>query len=48
MNVHVRLDSRVLDHDRVLQHLTASPDRIGDLANAALVLTQFEHRYVYG
>jgi hypothetical protein len=25
---------------RVLQHVTASPNRIGDLANAALVLTQ--------
>jgi hypothetical protein len=33
---------------RVLQHVTASPNTIGDLANAALVLTQFEHRYVYG
>jgi hypothetical protein len=33
---------------RVLQHVTASPNRIGDLANAALVLTQFEHRYVHG
>lgn len=33
---------------RVLQHVTASPNRISDLANAALVLTQFEHRSVYG
>jgi DDE superfamily endonuclease len=33
---------------RVLRHVTASPNRIGDLANAALVLTQFEHRYVNG
>jgi hypothetical protein len=31
---------------RVLQHVTASPSRIGDLANAALVLTHFEHRYL--
>jgi hypothetical protein len=31
---------------RVLQHITASPSRIGDLAKAALVLTQFEHRYI--
>ena len=33
---------------RVLRHVTASPNRIGDLANVALVLTQFGHRYVYG
>jgi hypothetical protein len=33
---------------RVLQHVTASPNRIGDLANAALVLTQFEHHYICG
>jgi hypothetical protein len=31
---------------RALQHVTASPSRIGDLARAALVLTQFEHRYL--
>jgi DDE superfamily endonuclease len=31
---------------RVLQHVTTSPNRISDLANAALVLTQFEHRYL--
>ncbi|WP_433469318.1 transposase family protein [Spirillospora sp. CA-128828] len=28
---------------RVLQHITASPSKIGDIANAALVLTHFEH-----
>lgn len=31
---------------RILQHVTASPSRIGDLAKAALVLTHFEHRYI--
>ena len=31
---------------RVLQHVTASPGRIGDIANAALVLTHFEHGYL--
>lgn len=31
---------------RVLRRVTASPSRIGHLANAALVLTQFEHRYL--
>jgi hypothetical protein len=31
---------------RVLQHVTACPKRISDIANAALVLTHFEHRYV--
>ncbi|MEV4139364.1 transposase family protein [Dactylosporangium sp. NPDC049742] len=31
---------------RALQHVTASPSRIGDLAKAALVLTHFEHRYL--
>jgi hypothetical protein len=28
-----------------LQHITASPSRIGDIARAALVLTHFEHGY---
>ena len=28
---------------RLLQHITASPSKIGDLARAALVLTHFEH-----
>jgi hypothetical protein len=28
---------------RTLQHITASPSRIGDIARAALVLTHFEH-----
>ncbi|WP_415840648.1 transposase family protein [Nocardiopsis rhodophaea] len=28
---------------RVLQHVHASPSRIGDIAKAALVLTHFEH-----
>jgi DDE superfamily endonuclease len=31
---------------RVLQHITASPNRIGDIAQAALVLTHYEHRYL--
>jgi len=31
---------------RVLQHVTACPQKIGDVANAALVLTHFEHRYI--
>lgn len=31
---------------RVLQHVTVCPKKIGDLANAALVLTHFEHRYL--
>lgn len=31
---------------RVLQHITACPRKIGDIANAALVLTHFEHRYL--
>ncbi|MFF4241471.1 transposase family protein [Actinomadura geliboluensis] len=30
---------------RILQHITASPSRIGDIAKAALVLTHFEHGY---
>jgi hypothetical protein len=28
---------------RTLQHVTASPSRIGDITRAALVLTHFEH-----
>ena len=31
---------------RVLQHVTASPNKISDIAKAALVLTHFEHRYL--
>jgi DDE superfamily endonuclease/Helix-turn-helix of DDE superfamily endonuclease len=31
---------------RVLQHVTASPSKISDIAKAALVLTHFEHRYL--
>ena len=31
---------------RALQHITASPTRIGDIVAAALVLTHFEHRYL--
>jgi hypothetical protein len=31
---------------RVLQHVTASPSRIGQFAKAALVLTHFEHGYL--
>jgi hypothetical protein len=30
---------------RTLQHITASPCKIGDIARAALVLTHFEHGY---
>ncbi|MFJ2034064.1 transposase family protein [Streptosporangium sp. NPDC087985] len=31
---------------RTLQHITASPSRIGDIVKAALVLTHFEHGYL--
>jgi DDE superfamily endonuclease len=31
---------------RILQHITASPSKIGDIARAALVLTHFEHGYI--
>jgi DDE superfamily endonuclease len=31
---------------RALQHVTASPGRIGDIARAALILTHFEHGYI--
>jgi hypothetical protein len=31
---------------RTLQHVTASPSKIGDIARAALVLTHFEHAYI--
>jgi hypothetical protein len=31
---------------RALQHITASPSKIGDIARAALVLTHFEHGYI--
>jgi hypothetical protein len=33
-------------HWRTLQHITASPSKIGDIARVALVLTHFEHRYI--
>ena len=29
-----------------LQHITASPSRITEITRAALVLTQFEHKYI--
>jgi hypothetical protein len=29
-----------------LQHVTADPDRITEITRAALVLTQFEHKYI--
>jgi hypothetical protein len=29
-----------------LQHVTASPSRITDITRAALVLVQFEHKYI--
>jgi DDE superfamily endonuclease len=31
---------------RILQHITASPSKIGGIARAALVLTHFEHGYI--
>jgi hypothetical protein len=31
---------------RTLQHITASPSKIGNIARAALVLTHFEHGYI--
>ena len=31
---------------RALQHVTACPTKIGPIAKAVLVLTQFEHRYL--
>jgi hypothetical protein len=31
---------------RTLQHITASPSKIGDIARAALVLTHFERGYI--
>jgi hypothetical protein len=31
---------------RTLQHITASPSKIGDIARAALILTHFEHGYI--
>jgi hypothetical protein len=31
---------------RTLQHITASPSKIGSIARAALILTHFEHGYV--
>jgi DDE superfamily endonuclease len=31
---------------RTLQHITASPGKIGVIARAALVLTHFEHGYI--
>ncbi|MEV0633367.1 transposase family protein [Nonomuraea wenchangensis] len=31
---------------RILQHITASPSAIGDIARAALVLTHFEHNHL--
>jgi hypothetical protein len=31
---------------RTLQHITASPGKIGGIARAALVLTHFEHGYI--
>jgi DDE superfamily endonuclease len=30
---------------RILQHITASPSKISDIARAALVLTHFEYGY---
>ena len=30
----------------LLQHITASPSRITQIVRAALVLTQFEHKYI--
>jgi hypothetical protein len=36
----------VTGHWRTLQHVTASPSKIGDITRAALVLTHFEHGYI--
>jgi DDE superfamily endonuclease len=33
-------------HWRALQHIAASPGKIGDIARAALVLTHFEYGYI--
>ncbi|WP_250214101.1 hypothetical protein [Acrocarpospora catenulata] len=33
---------------RTLQHITASPSSIGDIAKAALALTHSEHGYTAG
>src|SRR5579859_986927 len=49
---HLLADRGARYHDlgagrwRTLQHITASPGKIGDIARAALVLTQFEHGYI--
>jgi hypothetical protein len=29
-----------------LQHITADPDRTADITRAALVVTQYEHKYI--
>jgi hypothetical protein len=31
---------------RILQHITSSPSKTGNIAQAALVLTHFEHGYI--
>jgi hypothetical protein len=31
---------------RTMQHITASPGKVGDVARAALVLIRFEHGYI--
>jgi hypothetical protein len=31
---------------RILQHITGSPSKIGDITRAALVLTHFEYGYI--
>src|SRR5215470_3544408 len=36
----------ITGHWRTLQHITASPSKIGDITRAALVLTHFEHGYI--
>jgi len=37
---------RALSRQRRLQHIAASPGKIGDIARAAPVLTHFEHGYI--
>jgi hypothetical protein len=36
----------ITGHSRTLQHITASPSKIGDITRAALVLTHFEHGFI--
>jgi hypothetical protein len=42
--VTLRSDRPDQDEKRSLQHITASPGKIGQIARAALVLVLFEHK----